>query len=94
MKQDDCGLVEKHHVGNVGFASKDPCGDRPCSAYAREHPHLHSMNLMGQARRDLLLATCNGWPLPDGVVLVVNHPGGPWNVPIGRDEVDWETSGL
>jgi hypothetical protein len=79
----------KHHLGNVGFATRDACGSRPCAAYAAEHPHMHRLEVMGQARVDLLQATKNGWPLPEGTVLVVNHPGGPWNQPIGPDEVDW-----
>lgn len=88
----------KISIGNIGFARPVTQQDR--DAYRKrfnwdmpDHTTLIGVSIMGEDRCMLLRAAFRGETLPEGLVLVVNYPSGPFNVPVTRDEVRWNVEG-
>lgn len=77
-------MRHKNSIGEVGFG-------KPCPLVENSGGWKH-VDVYGKERVELLHLAMRGEPLPDGLFLTGQVPGGV--EPITRDDVDWLTSGL
>lgn len=85
-------------IGSASFAR--PVTDADKAEYHKrfnrempEHIALIGVSVKGATRVCLLRAAFRGEVLPGGLVLVRNQAGGPHNMPITRDDVQWNVVG-